>query len=487
MSGIHSRDVESPVSSSTDTTRITARSSIVDSLKGCGLSGIRIDKDDLKRRILIPEYLRLAMVEAIRSKDPLAVAGKYESDGGGVVGATEAPMVVFVNSRSGSRLGATIKGRLQELMGEEQVFDLSNVKPNEFIEYGLACLEQLANLGDPCARETREKMRIMVAGGDGTVGWVLGSISELNEQNRGPIPPVGIIPLGTGNDLSRSFGWGGSFPFAWRSAVKRSLYTAVAGRVCRLDSWRVVVTMPAEDNVEMPHSLRQTECPVGQDRDIEGDLPDKVSCFEGVFYNYYSIGMDAQVAYGFHHLRDEKPYLAHGPIANKLIYSGYSCAQGWFFTPCMSDPSLRGLNNIIRLQIKKVNCSEWEQIRVPSSVRAVVALNLHNYGSGRNPWGQLKAEYLEKRGFVEAHADDGLLEIFGLKQGWHASFVMVELISAKHIAQAASIRLEIRGGQWKQSYMQMDGEPWKQPIHREYSTFVEIKRVPHQSLMINGE
>ena len=40
-----------------------------------------------------------------------------------------------------------------------------------------------------------------------------------------------------------------------------------------------------------------------------------------------------------------------------------------------------------------------------------------------------------QKGFVEAHVDDGLLEIFGLKQGWHASFVMVELISAKHIAQ----------------------------------------------------
>ena len=37
-----------------------------------------------------------------------------------------------------------------------------------------------------------------------------------------------------------------------------------------------------------------------------------------------------------------------------------------------------------------------------------------------------------QRGFDEAHADDGLLEIFGLKQGWHASFVMVELISTKH-------------------------------------------------------
>ncbi|KAA3485945.1 diacylglycerol kinase 7-like [Gossypium australe] len=122
-----------------------------------------------------------------------------------------------------------------------------------------------------------------------------------------------------------------------------------------------------------------------------------------------------------------------------------------------------------------------------SSVRAIVALNLHNYGSGRNPWGKLKPEYLEKRGFVEAHADDGLLEIFGLKQGWHASFVMVELISAKHIAQASSIRLEIRGGEWKDAFMQMDGEPWKQPMSSEYSTFLEIKRVPYQSLMINRE
>lgn len=30
-------------------------------------------------------------------------------------------------------------------------------------------------------------------------------------------------------------------------------------------------------------------------------------------------GMDAQVAYGFHNLRNEKPYLANGPIANKVL------------------------------------------------------------------------------------------------------------------------------------------------------------------------
>ncbi|XP_027173240.1 diacylglycerol kinase 7-like [Coffea eugenioides] len=177
----------------------------------------------------------------------------------------------------------------------------------------------------------------------------------------------------------------------------------------------------------------------------------------------------------------------HLVAAIPVIYSGYSCKQGWFFTPCSSDPSLRGLKNILRIHIKKVNCSDWEQIPIPASVRSVVALNLPSYGSGRNPWGNLKPDYLEKKGFVEAHADDGLLEIFGLKHGWHASMVMAEVISAKHIAQASAIRFELRGGEWKEAFMQMDGEPWKQPINKDFSTFVEMKRVPFQSVMVHGD
>ncbi|KAK1417131.1 hypothetical protein QVD17_26253 [Tagetes erecta] len=474
-------------------------SSVIESIKGCSLVGMRIPKDELRRKITMPEYLRFGIRDTMAAKD--IDAGKHHyvetylhagSEGGGGdathVVAPESPVVVFVNSKSGGRHGSDLISRLQDFMGDEQVFDLHNVKPHEFVQYGLACLEHFADLGDCCAKQTRERLRIVVAGGDGTVGWVLGCLGKLHELGREPVPPTAIIPLGTGNDLSRSFGWGGSFSIKWKAAIKRILDRVINAPLGRLDSWNLVISMPAGAELDTPYALKHTEEVVlDQDLEIEGQFPKEVSCYQGVFYNYFSIGMDAQVAYGFHHLRNEKPYLAQGRIANKIIYSGYCCKQGWFFTPCINDPSLRGLTNILRMHIKRLNNPNWELIILPSSIRSIVALNLSSYASGRNPWGNLKPEYLEKKGFVEASSDDGLLEIFGFKQGWHASFVMADLISAKHIAQAAAIRFELRGGTWRECFMQMDGEPWKQPMNNEYSTFLDIKAVPFQSIMVKGE
>uniref|UniRef100_A0A9I9DWV5 DAGKc domain-containing protein n=1 Tax=Cucumis melo TaxID=3656 RepID=A0A9I9DWV5_CUCME len=89
----------------------------------------------------------------------------------------------------------------------EWVFDLLDVKPYEFVQYGLCCLEILVDHGDVCAKKARQKIRIMVAGGDGTVGWAMGSLTELYKQDHNPVLPVGIIPHGTGNGLAKSFDW----------------------------------------------------------------------------------------------------------------------------------------------------------------------------------------------------------------------------------------------------------------------------------------
>lgn len=47
-------------------------------------------------------------------------------------------------------------------LSNAQVFDLTEVKPSEFVEYGLACLEKYASIGDNCARVIRDKLRVVV-------------------------------------------------------------------------------------------------------------------------------------------------------------------------------------------------------------------------------------------------------------------------------------------------------------------------------------
>lgn len=56
---------------------------------------------------------------------------------------------------------------------------------------------------------------------------------------------------------------------------------------------------------------------------------------EGLFYNYFSVGLDARAAYGFHHLRETRPWAAPSRLINQAWYAYFSCASGWF---CCAPP-----------------------------------------------------------------------------------------------------------------------------------------------------
>lgn len=50
----------------------------------------------------------------------------------------------------------------------------------------------------------------------------------------------------------------------------------------------------------------------------------------GMFWNYLSLGLDAEAAYGFHTLREQYAWAASNRLANQAWYSWFSCTSGWF-------------------------------------------------------------------------------------------------------------------------------------------------------------
>lgn len=99
------------------------------------------------------------------------------------------PLLVFVNRGSGGRQGAASLLHLRRVLSPHQVVDMDQGNAEEVLQ----CFSTVG------------RFRVLVCGGDGTVGWVL---SLLDGAGLEYTPPLAILPLGTGNDLARALGWG---------------------------------------------------------------------------------------------------------------------------------------------------------------------------------------------------------------------------------------------------------------------------------------
>jgi len=79
-----------------------------------------------------------------------------------------------------------------------QVYDLSQYRPDKVLSTIWANLREQEQQGNQRAAVVRSRLRILACGGDGTVAWIFKVIRELDLQ---PPPPVAIMPLGTGRLL----------------------------------------------------------------------------------------------------------------------------------------------------------------------------------------------------------------------------------------------------------------------------------------------
>ncbi len=213
-------------------------------------------------------------------------------------------------------------GRLEGKQLKKLIFAKLHKLPTHFqyeIEFtDTYLLSQLKHI--VCDYET-----IIAAGGDGTFSYLVQAIADLKYK-----PKIGLIPIGTGNDLAGSLG---VLQYFQTHGLIKTLETFLQGNTIPLDILRI------------------------HDR-----------C---VFTNYFGIGNDAKISNEFNRLRF-KPFYSTlcSSMFNKAFYGVLALKSGAYKIPF--DIELR----------YRTNQSQTEYLVVPQGISGIVVSNVKSYAGG---------------------------------------------------------------------------------------------------------
>ena len=300
------------------------------------------------------------------------------------------PILLFVNPASGGGLGLELMSVLSDV-NNLHIVQLPAEQDTWFLKYSDI-------VSDP-------QLRAVVAGGDGSVNWVVKMLSNCFDD--GSRPPLAVIPFGTGNDMSRSLGWGSGMSKSTLQNIGRTIENvANTENIENVDVWTVAVQM--KDSSEV-HNFQMI--------------------------NYISFGVDGNIA---------KSYEAFRRFLQPVLCC--QCMSQALFVPA-------GAVNFIGKrsvhEYMSIDLITDRQSKVPTKLKTfngektLMLLSSKTVYGGKVLWkGQ------------PADMGDGKLEVVMQGGVWSITFSNIGINLTRSVGQTEAARIEVM----EPTYYQIDGE-----------------------------